>query len=442
MSKYFVLIAGLIGSSLALAQEQSDLGRIRQVLPGRNRAVVQLQSAQTANLNDELIATFKDGKQCALRVLDMKAGIVLVDTSDCSRADDLVVGQAVEKSLFIDSTATAPQPMPTPQSVQAVSRDKVAEKATPTPIDKTFSELAVEGMRITDIAFRPLAHQFLIEPSLSFSSAELDASVELSGQKSKFYDQTGIGNELSLSLAYGITDYFAIKTNIDYLIKASNEIRYGPASVNNGDWYRTNASGIRDPSFEISFRVPNLHADGASVDLTLSHTPRLVEAESATRTTEGNGGRGGTRTEIGVLSAKKLKFLELGLSFRYLILGARTVKVSDGSDTSHTTGGNTLRISGLAQFNLSPEVLFRVGFGLESVAQTETEFDQSTSFTRVSAYTVPLADIGLLADLGRAGFGLLYQHSFETDVSARVSNVDGSAHIGGRNIMVVGRGWF
>ena len=93
--KFSLALLLAIGSAVHAAEGYT----IKQLLLNRNRVVVEGAGMQ---VGQELIATFRNGSQCALKVTAVQGRIANADTSECSGAQYLTAGQSVERNLSID----------------------------------------------------------------------------------------------------------------------------------------------------------------------------------------------------------------------------------------------------------------------------------------------------------------------------------------------------
>lgn len=91
----------ILFSPLASAQAASDAVVIKQLRLDRQRLVV---SGGSLKEGADLMATFKDGKQCPLKIVKAKGNLASVDTAGCDRASELVVGQKLEASVSINES--------------------------------------------------------------------------------------------------------------------------------------------------------------------------------------------------------------------------------------------------------------------------------------------------------------------------------------------------
>ncbi len=131
--KRSILFFILLLSNFASAAD--DAFTIKQLLIERDRVVVSFKGELSEGA--ELVASFKDGKQCLLTVTTVKDKLANLSTSTCKLASDLVVGQKLERSMAVDESGM----------MEAKKADRTGEPEKPrTPRAKSsFRDGSIHG---------------------------------------------------------------------------------------------------------------------------------------------------------------------------------------------------------------------------------------------------------------------------------------------------------
>jgi hypothetical protein len=137
-----------IAPNLAAAQTPPQPQAIvKQVFTERGRVVAET-ALTDLTVNDEMVITLENGKQCALPVLEIRGNILTLDSENCRYGFDIKPGLALEKSLLSASVAAsteqkAPQaPLvkePEPLKREEVEPEKVASRKTKFVVGAAFS---------------------------------------------------------------------------------------------------------------------------------------------------------------------------------------------------------------------------------------------------------------------------------------------------------------
>lgn len=72
---------------------------VKQVFNDRGRIVAET-SATDLKVNDEMVITFENGKQCALKVLEIRENYLTLNSENCRYNFDIKAGLSLEKSLL------------------------------------------------------------------------------------------------------------------------------------------------------------------------------------------------------------------------------------------------------------------------------------------------------------------------------------------------------
>ncbi len=393
-----VLLIGLIGST-AGADEQNNI-LIKQVLPERGQAIVQTNSS--VNVGSELIATFKDGKQCPLKVLKSNGNLSTIDTSTCKAANDLVAGQSLELSLFENDHQSAeptqrPIPGKAPVYFQEYERD------------------------LTDIQYQPPAGKSVVLIQYSKSLATNVYNITNSG--STLNNQSLSTETYNALYGYGFSKYFGAGLGFGYAPTSISTNAYGAGSSLSGQTLSYNSMGITNPFLQIQHRLEEQDDSAFNTDLILSYSPNIGTANSATTKTTGNTTRGGDLTTLGFAFGRKFPKVAYSIGIGFQMYGAST---STNPDTNVQSQSNTRN-----QFNFSSSIQWRTNERLSILGAVYSgNFSSSTSSTPGSS-TVTINNFNQTALELAALFSIVpnqyvikldYQNAFQTAITGTVGS--------------------
>ena len=156
---------------------------VSQSLTDIEKAAVKLETENSLEVGDILIAKSADQKNCSLFVTEVKKGIATLDTSKCSFKDGIKAGDSLEKSLISTSNSASPKKI---VEIEKAKNDIITVSVLP-----TLNSFDSPRMSLT--AYYSLAE------SVKFNKGSIDlsgTSVPVSGE---FLTETAVG----LGLSYG-----------------------------------------------------------------------------------------------------------------------------------------------------------------------------------------------------------------------------------------------
>lgn len=237
-----------------VAKTESSRMTIKQLMIERNRAVV--ESSQPLQVGSELIATFPEQKQCALKVVAVDDKLANVDTSSCARAADLIVGQSLDPSLAIKEEVKLPPPIVTPKAPEE-PRSAV-----------NYEELRRE---LTDLQYMPSQKQWAVVFGYQQSSSDTRTDIKSNGKQ--ITDVKTERDSLGGSLYFGLAKELAMSVGWGWVTNGSTETAYGPGSIFNGIDTKVRFGGYTDPSIGFKYRVTEMNHYNVITDVTSSAIP-------------------------------------------------------------------------------------------------------------------------------------------------------------------------
>lgn len=232
---------------------------------------------------------------------------------------------------------------------------------------------------ISDLMYLPVAGTTSIGMKVSRTSSDADLTYISQSITNTKTDDT----DLSAYLAYSINDNFSLALNIPYTFSSDEDTTYGPASTVNGDTEKTKSSGLQDIDIVAKYRIFDQKDRAVNFDLTIEFSPKTGDAESATKTADGNAFRGGTDLDITLDFGKKFKELQARGFFGLMFSGeSETKDLSDGS-ISKTESFTSIQLG--AEIQLRPSQDIYLDGGLAVIFPGEFTVFHSTESQEYSA---------------------------------------------------------
>jgi len=201
----------------------------------------------------------------------------------------------------------------------------------------------------------------------------------------------------ALSFLYGATDRLSFGLGLQYTLSSDEQVDYVNALYAD---YSTTSQGLNDPTIFVKGRIfgsQNQHLMG---NMHVAVSPGIIEAKSATKTTDGTMGKGGTDVQAGIEIGTPLRTTQVSLSLNYTMRSDRTTKDADTGDESKHSGGNALDAGLSGQVVLTPGTTGALFYSFQSVASREIKQSGTVSYTEKDGqYTVHTVGIGLASEI-------------------------------------------
>ncbi len=331
-----ILAAALLGSS-PFAMAAGPTFVVKQLQLARQRVVV--ESSAEIEPGTELIATFRNGSQCTLRITAAQGHLANADVSECASAQSMVAGQQLERSLFVEEN---PRPRPPKNSGMNNPSAPASPKWTPH---------AAPPRGLTDLQYMPRAGQFALGVGLGFNQKK--TSISLSPGNDKVTDTTVESYTTSAEFIYAPVDRFAFGVVTSYLVGSTSNTSFGPGSAADGTKLKTKADGLQDPTIKAIYRLTEQDTVPVIVDFTGAYSPNSGKQKVGNTTSRGTGYRGSDLFSLGV---------ELGTKYpSYSIAGGLNLSFyGTGNAVEATSGVGTPR-SGMNVYTLHIDGQVEVG---------------------------------------------------------------------------------
>lgn len=253
---------------------------------------------------------------------------------------------------------------------------------------------------------------------LSYCSSSLSEKLTLSNVD--ILTSTAKESQLSETLRYGLSDRLSLGLNLTYALSSEDRVDYNSSSYTD---YSKSAKGFYDPTFGVKGRMFGGSNDNMEGNFTLSVSPKVVDAKTATKDNEGTMGNGGTEVTAGLEFGTPLKTTQIAVGLEYKIRSDRSKKDADGKYESIYSGWNTLRAEVKGQVVLSPGITGALFYAFQDVDSYDVESKALTaggqdSKTKYGKYTIQIYGIGGSFEINQNN--LLYA-IYQT---ATASNVD------------------
>lgn len=226
----------------------------------------------------------------------------------------------------------------------------------------------------------PSLADFLIVPAKGQLFSDLwysSISMSMKGTLSNVDISTSTAKESQLSetLLYGLSDRLSLGLNLKYALSSEDRVDYNSSSDTD---YSTSAKGFYDPTFGVKGRLFGGSNDIMEGNFTLSVSPKVVDAKTATKDNEGTMGNGGTDVTARLEFGTPLKTTQIAVGLEYKIRSDRSKKDADGKYERNYSGGNTLSATVAGQLVLSPGITGALFYAFQGLDSGETE---STALT-------------------------------------------------------------
>jgi hypothetical protein len=136
---------------------------------------------------------------------------------------------------------------------------------------------------------------------------------------------------LEYQVGYGVSDYLSFGIAGSFLSK-SYENSYGPGSSRNGTSETVKSSGWKEPEIGLIWRASGDSDSSSKVHLFGGVRPKLQKAKSATSSSDGNVGIGGTIFDVSVALFKEVRSTEFSFTVKRTFNTVMTFE--DASDSS------------------------------------------------------------------------------------------------------------
>lgn len=367
MLKPSLFIAAIFFSSFSFAQETSSF-TIKQIIESDRVVIAEANSDDVFDTNKTFLATFENGSQCSLRVIEESKRIIPLDLSTCSRATELRVGQKLEPSLYTLKRKASSEKPPRPEA---------SEEKAETPSEKGDVMRNIEALSYT-----PNAGMTGVQVSYKLSNEEFDLRAGTSTAKQK--NRTSLA---SARIFYGVTDSLALGLDMDLIL--NRDVGFESTGAN------YISRGISDPTITANWRLMD-QSDRSqpSLYIYLGYSPLLVEAKSASSEDIGTAGKGCNATIAGLGLFKELKTVELGLLFKHSFCDAGSSEDATSGDKTEMEAQEQSEIEVQAKFGINQQFSIISSLGYSSTPSTSEKDVNSGVATRMSSYDTTSFSLG------------------------------------------------
>lgn len=375
-------------SSHVFGAEQTPKITVRQLLPERQRAVIQF--AGEMKVGDEVVATFPDGKQCAMKLTAIKGQLANIATTNCEQAANLKVGQELDTSLAIEES---PAEVVVPQTPVATQ----AEPAQPQVPSTAPTQKAPKPKRreISDLLLMPKKGRTVA--GVAYSSGEETEDIKVKATSLGFAKVKQKTTGMSYDVSYGVSDQFAVGLGIEQRLSSQTDATWGPASASSGVTTQTKSSGWGDPMFVMGYRIDDQVRTPFILGVTLGYSPKGPDKALSSTTKGGNAKRGGDETLVyGEFGQKFLNFAYAVRGGAIFLGSTSEVDAADTSDKYSSAAESTVFVNAQAQIKVGDIVYVRGTFQQNVHSDSKwTSADGSTE-TKTESYVQPHFGIGLV----------------------------------------------
>lgn len=279
----------------------------------------------------------------------------------------------------------------------------------------------------------PAVGSVLVELALVYSnqsarifSSSLNQEVSISESKSTYSN---------VLLGYGVTRDLSVNMVADYYF-STEDVTTGSPPLSSGT-QTVKSSGLTDPLFTVFYRFMNTSVHGFELTPFIGYSPSLIAAESGAVDADGNKGRGGGLTNLGVQGGKKFGAFTLGGIFKYYLYGDRELKNASTKQKSKTTGGDILSFVLTGEYFVSPTILLGGEAGVSSTSATastnlttniKTELDAITTTSLTGKVSLGLAE-DVWFSIG-GGYSMLSDYKIKSTSNYDVKDVSGYSVLG------------
>lgn len=302
---------------------------------------------------------------CLTVVSKVKTPNAVLDTSDCEDGKTIKPG--------------------------SVGRLVKTERAKRSTAEKNVDFLTPQALHL------PAAGAALVELALVYANQSARIVLSSLGQEISISETKSTYS--NLLLGYGVTRDLSVNLVTDYYF-STEDVTTGSPPLSSGS-QTVKSSGLTDPLFTIFYRFMNTSVHDFELTPFIGYSPSLIAAESGTADADGNKGRGGGLTRLGVQGGKKFGAFTLGGIFRYSLYGDRELKNAETKQKSKTTGGDILSFTLVGEYFVSPVLLFGAEAGMSSTSATtstnlttniKTELDAVTTTSLTGKMSLGLAE--------------------------------------------------
>ncbi len=331
----------ILFSAAAFAQSKGQIV-IKQLLLDHSRVVVRFTGSLQPGA--DLVANFKNGSQCSLKVSAVRGAYADIDTSSCEFASNLVVGQRLERSLAVENFEPVPHPAPSVDPIKPAEGKKVTSQGG-------------YKRNLTDIQYLPEPRKFIA--SLGYSNTTTTVSL-VNGSSQLVTDSNETAGSVNALFAAGITKQLALGVGLGWVPSDSTQDTYGPGSTLNGQNQTFVSTGLQDPYFGFQYRMVEQNPGPLTLDLYLSYSPNMITSKSATAQTNGTSARGGDLTKATLALDRKGKGYEFSFQYENDLYGpAASSETFFGSEKTTSAGSPDVTLSTYQQ----------TSFGLDGIQE-------------------------------------------------------------------------
>lgn len=263
--------------------------------------------------------------------------------------------------------------------------------------------------RATDPVLFPEAGSFIVEAKLTSTVVEytweyigreyLDGKIETTGA--------------SYSALYAFNDFFGLGLSIDQAFSSKAKATYGVASSQNGVSEETKSSGFDDPEVSFVYRAMDMSRDSFDLNLFVSASPSLIDAETATTTADGNNAKGGDTYDFGVKWGGRREGFAWAAGLTIAYSGEAESKTVATGEKTTVTSHTDFALSLEAKWDVSERVRLGVLLGLGGLGGYDVKYSSgttnsydSTSFVTIGGTADFLLVDELYLNLELAGTGV------------------------------------
>jgi hypothetical protein len=213
----------------------------------------------------------------------------------------------------------------------------------------TLHAFAETSESIGNESFLPTIGEFFVEGDFIVTTAK--AKIQVSGQT--FSDNKLDASRLGYALGYGLFDRLSIGVSGNYILNSQTVYDYGPATALSGTSQTYKKVGPADADLRFIARLFEAGSNDIKIDLFGNYSPKMINAISATDTDKGNGGRGGSKYDVGLNFYRDIQIFELKLA-------AKWTSYANANSTDATTSNKTYDDSAHNEITYHAGGLFKI----------------------------------------------------------------------------------
>lgn len=378
--------AAEVGAVAAGANPAESL-TVRQTFHDRQRVVAQSVKSQSVQPGEEFIATLENQQQCPLRVVDVRANIITLDTTLCRFRESIRPGVVLERSLLANSaigaSADAPKAaMPSQQLpiLPVSSGASVVPQNSAAPEPHTF--------RLIDLGYFPAEAESLVVGRIRRRQTNLTEKI----RNSTIVASVSQNLSAEVGALYGISDRLVVGGTFAHSLSISRDDAYGPSSTSNGQSTTSVSRGLYDPEFEIGFRALENPMQGFRGIVGIMIKPKFGDAKFSASTHEGTVATGGNEVTLSAKMIRKGKLIEGEFGMSFLYKDKRESRNQVTSRTYTLTGQDIFTVAGTLSFTTTPESALYLGLRWSGMGSGKIEAPGTNSIVigETSAATVAL----------------------------------------------------